>query len=441
MDWIFLAAIAGIALLSIAISYDITCQWQIHLLERAKKIAQNNPTILTDLEDFEIQYALPVWHAVAHETSIQSQNSLSYAVGVGRTDGEGIERTWSILNPLGFATKEMGDGARHDAIENKIDHISHEKNVRQGSTLARKMIVAIAERDKQVTEFKEVDRTLEKVVHNKWKKQIEDWQADKSKPNPYCLAGGKSGTAGPSESAVLRELKEAEGREVAEGRAPLSEGRSTASSFIKAGLQLEESQRRIKSEVKGVTLVTADRSSQIQELRLSVHKKLRTFERLQAVYMPGVAALREAAEEKRDSELPAPKAEDIKLWLPSDLSVSERRSACARGVAEGEAKLRHGQCVDSLDNVRSRLHTQKHLITWRNSNSVGQRAATRSATLIGRVGDRLARVADKYRRARLALIALKGADFAPQFKELKPADMNVNVEEESDSSFSYYFTK
>ncbi|KAJ7659782.1 hypothetical protein DFH06DRAFT_1326803 [Mycena polygramma] len=369
MDWIFLPAIAGIALLSLAISYDIACQWQIHLKEHAKKIAEKNPSITTDLDDFEIQFALPVRHAVAHKMSCQTQNLLSYAVGVGQTDGEGIERTWSILNPLGFATKEMGDGAWHDAIENKVDHINYEKNVRQGKV----------------------------------------------------------------ESAVMRELKEAEALDAAEGRAPLTEGRSTASAFIKAGLQLEESQCRIQAEVKGVTLVTADCSSQIQELRLSFHKKLRMFERLQGVYMPGVAALRENAEERRDPDMPPPKAEDIKLWLPSDLSAAERRTVCARGVAESEAKLRHGQRMDALDNVRSRLHTQKHLITWWNSNSVGQRAATRSASLIGRVGDRLAWVAEKYRRARMALITLKGEGFAPHFKELKPRDMNVNAEEESDT--------
>ncbi|KAJ6489330.1 hypothetical protein C8R47DRAFT_1215677 [Mycena vitilis] len=84
-----------------------------------------------------MQFALPVWHAVAHETACRTQNSLSFATGVGRTDGEGIERTWSILNPLGFATKEMGEGARHDALENKIDHINFEKNVKQGTEYTR----------------------------------------------------------------------------------------------------------------------------------------------------------------------------------------------------------------------------------------------------------------------------------------------------------------
>jgi hypothetical protein len=62
---------------------------------------------------------------------------LSYAVGVGRTDGEGIERTWAILNPLGYSTKEMGKGAHHDAIENKVDHLNFEKNIGQGKYFCR----------------------------------------------------------------------------------------------------------------------------------------------------------------------------------------------------------------------------------------------------------------------------------------------------------------
>ncbi|KAJ7432257.1 hypothetical protein B0H11DRAFT_1760772 [Mycena galericulata] len=433
MDYIFLSALAGVAVLLLAISYDIACQWKVNLPARAKKIEATTP-ITTKLEDYEIQYALPVWHAVAHEVGCQTQNSLSFAEGVGRTDGEGIERTWAILNPVGFSTKEMGDGARHDQIENKVDHLNFEKNIGQGTgwdTLARKLIVAIAERDKQVQNFLDVDESLSSDLRKEWAGRIKAWVGDRSQPNPYCLEGGKDGV---SEAAVFLDLKNAEAAEAAEGRTPLSTTQSTASAFLKGGLQLEEAQRRIKAEVKGVTLVTADRSSQIQELRIALLKKLGTFEKLQLVFMPGVEALREEDENKRNPELPAPKAEDIKLWLPSELTVEQRRSACRRGLPEMEAKLRVGQCTDALNDLRSRLHAQRHLVTWRNSNAVGQRAATRSATLIGRVGDRIARIAAKYRHARGALKMLKGEDFAPHFKELREEDMNVNAAEESDSN-------
>ncbi|KAJ7893230.1 hypothetical protein B0H13DRAFT_1625288 [Mycena leptocephala] len=430
MDYILLASLTGVALLALTISYDIACQWKVNLAPRAKKIEETT-TLPTRLEDYEIQFALPVWHAGAHEMTCQRENSLSFTVGVGRTDGEGIERTWAILNPLGFSTKEMGLGARHDAIENKVDHLNFEKNIRQGDTLARKLIVAIAERDRQVEEFKEVDRSVAKDIRAKWKGRITAWLADKSAPNPYCPEGGKD--AGPSKAAVFQELKAAEVAEVAEGREVLAESRATVASFIKAGLQLEESQRRIKAELKGVTLVTADQKSQIQELRNSFLKKLRTFERLQLVFMPGVAALKEAAEETRDTDEPTPKAEEIKLWMPSELEPGTRRQVCRRGVPEVEARLRRAQCGDSLQDLRRRLHAQTHLISWRNSNSVGQRAATRSATLIGRVGDRIARVAAKYRRARAALVELKGPDYVPEFKVLEDTDLNTLAAEESDA--------
>jgi hypothetical protein len=102
----------------------------------------------------------------------------------------------------------MGFGARHDTIENKVDHLNWEKNISQGKflcwttfwmtesfigdTLARKLIVAIAERDKQVGEFKEVDSTLRKHLRKEWQAQIDAWRADKTQPNPYSLPGGKS---------------------------------------------------------------------------------------------------------------------------------------------------------------------------------------------------------------------------------------------------------
>ncbi|KAJ6457197.1 hypothetical protein C8R47DRAFT_995822 [Mycena vitilis] len=430
MDYILLSALMGVTLVALAISYDIACQWKINLGKRAAKIKETT-SLTTDLTDFEILFALPVWHAGAHETSCQMENSLSYAVGVGRTDGEGIERTWAILNPLGFSTKEMGYGARQDAIENKVDNINWEKNIGQGDTLARKLIVAIAERDKQVADFEEVSRTVAKDTRKKWQNQIDEWLADRSKPNPYFREGGKS--AGPSEAAVFLDLKNAEAKEAAEGREAVSESTSTAAAFVKAGVQLEETQRRIHAEVKGVTLVTADRASQIQEMRISFLKKFRTFERLQKVYMPGLAVWKEAEEDKRDPDLPPPKAEDLKLWMPSEVPAPSRRQVCRRGLVDVEARVREAQCVDALNDLRTRLHTQKHLVTWRNANSVGKRAATRSATLIGRVGDRIARVAAKYRRARDGLIALKGAAYAPQFKELQQSDLNANIEEESDA--------
>lgn len=103
-----------------------------------------------------------------------------------------------------------------------------------------------------------------------------------------------------------------------------------------------------------------------------------------------------------------------------------------RGAIEAEAKLRRGQCADALMALRAALHVQAHLIYWRNINSVGQRGATRSATLLLRVKERIDRAATKYREAWAALRALKGEAFAPEFCKLEAADVNGRTEVEND---------
>ncbi|KAJ7049303.1 hypothetical protein C8F01DRAFT_1002465 [Mycena amicta] len=430
MDYIVLATLQDELVKCITISYDIACHWQVLLPVRADRIRERGE-LTTDLSKYKMQFALPVWHASAHEINCRSKNTLSHAYGVGKTDGEGIERTWSLLNPIGWSTKEMGEGARHDAIEDKIDHLNFEKNVGQGKTLLRKLIVATAECKTQEDEFEEMTQTVSKETVNKWSDMVRDWEKDKTRPNPYLVVGGKE--AGPSERQVMEQLKAAELEDLRTGRAPLVDGgKMTAAAFIKAGLQLEEMQRRILAELKAKALITADRSSAIQEQRFALVKKLKAFHQLQLTYMPGIDDIRSKDDRQRDPDEAPPKAEHTKIYLPSELSAEERRQACARGVADAEAKLRLGQCVDSLATLRVALYTQAHITYWRNSNSVGQKGSTRSATLLERIAERRERAVLKYRQAYTALVALKGTAFAPEYRKLEDADVNARTGIEND---------
>ena len=112
-------------------SYDIGCQYMVNFLERVKKL----PSALRPDPKLDLRFGLPVWHGGIHEDLCRSRHSLKYHHGVGRTDGEGIERIWSMFNPLAWSTKEMGEGSRHDAIDDKSDSTNHNKNVNQGSSL------------------------------------------------------------------------------------------------------------------------------------------------------------------------------------------------------------------------------------------------------------------------------------------------------------------
>jgi hypothetical protein len=128
MDYIILGALAGFALLALMISYDILCQWKIQLAERNAKMPEGLKLPLDDI-NFKLQCALPVWHASSHEESCANANSLSFKPGFGKSDGEGVERTWSHLNH----TKDMGKGNRMDTLEDKIDTHNYLKNLGLGT--------------------------------------------------------------------------------------------------------------------------------------------------------------------------------------------------------------------------------------------------------------------------------------------------------------------
>ncbi|KAK7053548.1 CxC2 domain-containing protein [Favolaschia claudopus] len=426
MDFIVLAALAGFTLLWLTISYDIGCQWKINFSSRLKLL----PSEMRDtLKDVKVQFALPVWHAGSHNEDCQNENSLSFRPGVGRSDGEGVERTWSRLNTSSFSTKDAGLGVRADTMEAKIDDHNFLKNIGQGEALQRKLLIAIAERDRQVAAFKDVNKTVDRAVKTEWRKAIKLWLEDPAKnQNPYIIS--REGC--PTETQVRLEVRKDEEALIA-GSAPLHGQSATA--FLVAGIQIEDSQRRIISQLKTPTLIAADRENKIQEWRHALLVKISKFRTLQKVYMPGAAAALEAHELARDVEALPPRAESVKLLMPSQMSGTDPLRGCISGLLEMEAKLRLAQCDNSLASLRSRLHAKRHLITFRNENIIGQVQSTRARVLIGEVGERVESYANRYRQGYSALLKLKGAEAYPHLRVLKPEHVQLDGDAaESDSA-------
>ncbi|KAJ6609453.1 hypothetical protein B0H10DRAFT_1813813, partial [Mycena sp. CBHHK59/15] len=233
MDFILLAAVAAFVIQWLTISYDISCQWKRTFPARNAKMPQD---MQLQLNAISVQCALPVWHAGSHEEACQSTNSLSYKPGVGRTDGEGVERTWSVLNPAAFHTKDMSQGNRVDTLEDKIDSHNFLKNLGLGDSLHRKLALARTERDRQVKNFEQVSSTVERDVRTLWQKQINEWLQDETKPNPYL----RHKRDAPTEAQVRAELKREEERDAASGKIPLHGTSATA--FLAGGLQIEDAQ-------------------------------------------------------------------------------------------------------------------------------------------------------------------------------------------------------
>lgn len=114
------------------------------------------------------------------------------------------------------------------------------------------------------------------------------------------------------------------------------------------------------------------------------------------------------AEEKQDMDSPSPLAEEIKLWVPSELGASEQENGCRDGLAQMEEQLQSAQCADALNELHQKLHTKLHLIHFCNVHVTGQHATGQARGQIAKLGVRINLVADRYRAGRQVLLALQG---------------------------------
>lgn len=114
MDYVFASVLRHVdPKLPKVASYDIACQWSIHLLKRVK----NLPPLVRLHAILRLSFLIPKLHIYGHKLRCQTSYSFHLCPGVGNTDGEGIERSHAFIGPFGTSTKEMGPGSRHDTLD------------------------------------------------------------------------------------------------------------------------------------------------------------------------------------------------------------------------------------------------------------------------------------------------------------------------------------
>ena len=129
-DYVVSSVLKSVSVPNIIISYDIACKWSVHHLERASK---HHPDL--NIGRFQISYYVPKFHLPGHGAPCQTDYSFNYAKGVGRTHGETIEQGWSNTNLAALATREMGPGARHLALDDTWSAWNWKKILNMGNVL------------------------------------------------------------------------------------------------------------------------------------------------------------------------------------------------------------------------------------------------------------------------------------------------------------------
>lgn len=130
MDFVLSSGLDDFTLLYILLTYDVICQWKIKFF--LERVAGLPSSICPTYGHNRIQFAVPKLHLPPHEAKCQAPHSLNFKPGAGETDGEGIERNWSLTNGAAASTKEMGPGSQHDTLDGHCGHANWRKLVTMG---------------------------------------------------------------------------------------------------------------------------------------------------------------------------------------------------------------------------------------------------------------------------------------------------------------------
>lgn len=124
-------------------------------------------------------------------------------------------------------------------------------------------------------------------------------------------------------------------------------------------------------------------------------------------------------------------AENVTLYMPSELSISDRRKYCPNGLAALEGRIRYAEATDSLEMLRHHLRTRSFTNKFKIANVTGQVKNTRAREIQHRIDDRVRASELQYRRARVALKILRGpGDWENTLRVLEKSDVRALNERE-----------
>ncbi|KAF7790585.1 hypothetical protein EIP86_001541 [Pleurotus ostreatoroseus] len=404
MDYILAVSLQTIIVLSILVTYDIACQFFANFWSRRHDLPAH---LSRAVERFEgrITAKVPKAHIVGHGIGCQGIYSLNYTRGAGQLDGEGIERCWGWLNKAAASTKEMTPSARRETLDDFCNFANYRKTLSLGDNLLRRMLEALKEGADQKTEFEAFDAAVRKdhaPLVKQWQKEVDAFVQDNTKPCPYIVS-----EAVVSLQQAKLKLMEDEERQLRQGQATFSTQSGSATAFILLGMEIEEAQDAIKHDLQKQPQANTLHQTTRMERRIALWKKIQQFRKAQAVYMPGLSR----AIEDVEAQVGRPdwqQAEDVPLYLPSGLDPLVRTGVCDAKITTIEETLREAQAYETLDELRCSLRARVFANQFKIKNATGQRANTRARNWQKSIDDKALAAKHAYRRARAALLSLRG---------------------------------
>lgn len=200
MDFIIFSCLFNVTVALILFSYDICCQWSRNLKKRLPQLPHAMQLNSTLVENFK--FVIPKFHLHNHGTKCQNNYNLNWLRYSAESDLEDPERWWAHINPISMSIREMGEGSRHDTVNDHALAWNWRKITKFGEyihSIVMSMFLTSIAGEKfrlQLTKawdmhkehrkaFEQFDATFPEQTTAVWRKMVYDWDIDKSKKNPY----------------------------------------------------------------------------------------------------------------------------------------------------------------------------------------------------------------------------------------------------------------
>ncbi|KAL0576182.1 hypothetical protein V5O48_005799 [Marasmius crinis-equi] len=412
-------------LLLLIIAYDIACQWAVNLNRRMDEDWNEDLRIPAAVTTVPV---IPKFHHPAHQDENHDRFNCNYVHGMGHSDCECCERLWSVTNAAAPSTKPMGPGSRLVVLNDHFRYYNWGKYVGMGATLARRYVQAVKDRNLHQEAHRGLSESLPDELKDKWEKQCRDWEKqpwDKKDVSPF-----ESKQEFMSVQNVEKELEAYEQDRIKKGG--IAYHTTSAGAFLMLGMELEDSQRKIKALVKANRSPSATAKKTIGEQRNVLRRKIKSWASIRPIYMPGLLAVVDTLQEDiGDGSNEDQEPEDIQIWLPSAIPSAKRAPACVEGLVGMEEKLRIAQCHDALQGIRHTLRLKSRMLLFKYQNISGQREGLKSQTVINNVQERARSLAESYREHRKALVSLVTEVAMPKdLRVLRDADVRSYTDPE-----------
>ncbi|THU84007.1 hypothetical protein K435DRAFT_688454, partial [Dendrothele bispora CBS 962.96] len=421
-DYALFTVLSTLLLVStIVLTYDIACQYYVHLLDRFRENAGNMGLSEEGLETVVggLTCLVPKMHLQGHIADCQYRFSLNFTRFMGRTCGEGIEGTWAEAKQAGGMTREMNAGHRIDTLNAMQNDWNLMKMNRLVESLFHKLLNAKAVARRRLAYYRSL------CIQN-GQNRVDEWSALPTEPvwngkewtSVYRMKESKDVSA-PGQEKMLKDLLQ---RDVAENRALDQKSKGPTALFINEGLKIQSRQHSVK-DLLGKPDQTRTEMAEAQKQQISLRMAIDRWRGEQQKHCPSLT------EYVQEQDFTKPESEV--LFLPSDLSIEERQAHGLQKMGEVELRLRQGEANDAIRCLRSALRDKKTVLAAKKkpqNHIVGSQRNLRSMDTVLRSQDRVTKQKRKYIACRDAMINLGMSPEDNMYPKLEEKDLfNKNV--------------